>query len=579
MTPILYAPTETDFTTLGIGTLTDCVSCQVTEERNGPYELTMEYSVDGAHYKEIKVDAVVKAQTGERTGLQLFRIYAVSRPIGGIVTVNAEHVSYQLNSIPVSPFAASSAAEALGGLTSNSAVDNPFSVWTDVAATGQFAVTAPSSFRSRLGGVEGSVLDVYGGEYEWDNFAVKLHAARGRDDGVSILYGKNLIDLKQEESIANLVTGVYPYWTDGDGGYKELPEKIIALQSSFAYPRVIPLDLSAEFEEQPPEEELRTKAEDYIDKTDLKKPKVSITVSFIQLWQTEGYKDIAALERVGLCDTVTVRFDRLGVDVKAKIVKTVYDCLQERYISMDIGDVRSNLADTITEQQAAIKKTPSTSFMQAAIDRATKAIAGAEKGCFVTNPPKDPQEALILDKPGIENAEKLWRWNMGGFGYSKNGYAGPYETAITMDGEIVADFITTGILTANLIKAGVLQSLNGVTSIDMETGKVTVKTTFGDGKDGVIEIWTGGITLYKDGKHMGSFYASTGDEGIAKANQFILAKNDSTAEYGRMFLRPDGKSEVQGNWIGALDGFLLGGVALELKTATIGGTTITYLGR
>lgn len=473
MNPILYAPKETDFSALGLGMLPDCITCQVTEERNGPYELEMQYPVDGAHYGEIITDSLIKAKPNETAELQLFRVYHISKPINGVVTINAEHISYRLSHVPVSPFSAGSCVGALAGLVSNSAVEHPFSVWTDISSTAYFKVPFPASFRSLLAGSEGSVLDIYGGEFEWDNYTIKLHAHRGRDNGVTILYGKNLIDVKQEESISDVVTGIYPYWADSDGNMADLPEKTIVVESGYAYPRVVPVDFSQDFDTQPTTEQLRAAADEYMKNPSIGKPSVNITVDFVQLWQTAGYEDIAGLERVALCDTVSVRFSRLGVDAKAKVIKTVYDCLANRYSKIELGDAKATIADTIVRQQAEIEKAQDTSFLEQAISAATAAITGASGGYVVLNPSEHPQEILIMDTPDINTAVNVWRWNSGGLGHSGTGYNGSYSTAMTRYGEIVADKVTAGTLNGSIIRAGRIQAPNNANVyFDLDAGEL-----------------------------------------------------------------------------------------------------------
>lgn len=468
MIPILFDAKATDFSTNGIGRLSDCASCLVTEARNGIYELEMTYPVTGAFYQEIRMASLILAVPGDGQQAQPFAVYKISKPLQGVVRIYAQHMSYQLSCIPCAPFTASGVSEALGGLKQYAAEPCPYTFWTDKTTAGAFSVPVPASIRSRLGGVSGSILDVYGGEYEFDRFTVKLHANRGADRGVVLRYGKNLTDLRQEENIANTITGVYPYWADSEGHLVQLPEKVLTSEhaQNFPYPRTVPLDLSSEFEQAPTEAELRAKAQAYMEQNDIGIPAVSVSVSFVALWQTEEYKDIAPLERVKLCDTVTVSYEKLGVDVKAKVVKTVYNVLEDKYSSLEIGEIRSNLAGTIAaqnrelaEQQKEIWEKPSKGFLDAAVKNATNWITGANGGYVILH--KDgnnvPYEILVMDTDSLETAQHVWRWNKNGWGYSENGYQGPYKLAATIDGGFVADFITTGTMLANRIKGGTLE--------------------------------------------------------------------------------------------------------------------------
>ena len=356
--PILYSATETNFDHNGIGILSACVSCEVTEEANGIFELAMTYPMDGIHYENISDRAIIKAKADQFREPQLFRIYAVTKPMFGIVTVMAQHISYDLSGIPVQPFSAPTVNSAFSFLKENAVVVCPFDFWTDKTTQAYFKVSAPSSIRSRLGGVAGSILDVYGGEYEFDNYTVKLHNNRGENRGVSIRYGKNLTDIKQEQNCSNIATGVYPYWLSIDGStLVELPEKIINSPGTYDFTRIKTLDLSTEFETPPTVDQLRSRAESYVKTNNIGVPDVSLKVSFAQLEQTEEYKHLALLERVSLFDTVNVEFPALGVSATAKAVKMVYDVLADRVKSVTLGSVRANIADTVAKQGQEIGET------------------------------------------------------------------------------------------------------------------------------------------------------------------------------------------------------------------------------
>lgn len=374
--PVLYSATEKNFNHNGLGILGDCASCEVTEEANGIFELTMTYPMDGIHFANIADRAIIKTKADQFREPQLFRIYAITKPISGIITVLAEHISYDLSGIPVTPFSAENVTLALAGLKANAVTDCPFEFLTDKSTNGKFSVNAPSSIRSRLGGVESSILDVYGGEYEFDNYTVKLHENRGQNRGVSIRYGKNLTDIKQEQNYSSIFTGIYPFWQGNDEeNIVELPEKIINAEGTYSFPKIQTLDLSNEFETQPTVEQLRSMAETYMLLNNIGVPSVSLTVSFANLEQTEEYKHLQLLERVSLFDVVNVEFPALGVSATAKAVKIVYDSLNERVKSVTLGDVKNNLADTISKQQKEINKKPSLSETQSIATNIATSIA------------------------------------------------------------------------------------------------------------------------------------------------------------------------------------------------------------
>jgi phage minor structural protein len=476
---------------LGIGSLFEALCCEVTEERNGEFELVMEYPITGKWFKELRLRRIIMAEPNPYSDRQAFRIYAITKPINGIVTLNAEHISYDLSGYPVQPFKADGIQNALSSLVSNCAVPCPFRFSTSRLTSAQMTVSKPASIRSLLGGMSGSLLDIYGGEYEFDNYDVKLENERGADRGVSIRYGKNLTDLKQEENCSSVYTGVYPFWYSEQDGLFQLSEKIVSAPGTYDFTRIYPLDLSQEWVEKPTEEQIRSKTESYIKANNIGVPKVSLTVSFIQLAQCEEYHNYALLERVHLCDMVSIEFAELGVSAKAKCIKTVYDAITRKYKSIELGEARSNLSSTISSQNQAIQENISKTFMQQAIENATKLISGGLGGYVIIHSStggNHPDEILIMDTDDINTASKVWRWNKGGLGYSSTGYNGPYALAMTQDGQIVADFITTGTMSASLINGGVLN----IGGLDDADGIIYVKD--GDGKI-LVTLDKNGISL------------------------------------------------------------------------------------
>lgn len=478
MKPVLFAPAATEFTNNGLGKLSDAASCTVKEERNGAFELTLKYPVEGIHYSEIRQRSIICAKPNPVDEPQPFRVYRISKPINGLVTVYAYHISYDLTGIPVSPYSAASVQAALAGFSTNAVATNPFTFWSDMTSSGDFTVKSPASVRSLLP----TVLEVYGGEYKYDKYTVRLYQQRGVNRGVTIRYGKNLTNLKQDENCSNVYTGVYAYYSGGNGIVETNP-KVTPAPGTYDYTRVLPLDLTAEFKEAPTAEALKAAAEQYMSDHNIGVPEVSLNVSFVQLEQTQEYKDLALLERVELCDTVTVIFERLGVNATAQVTSTVYNVLIDAYDSVTIGNVRKNVAMTIAEQAQEIAKGPDLTALQAAVIEATELITGNQGGYVVIHSSTGgdkPDEILIMDQPSIEEATQVWRWNKSGLGYSSSGYNGPYGLAMTIDGKINADFITTGGMDAARITAGILQSKDGRFLIDLTANTITMKNTSGN---------------------------------------------------------------------------------------------------
>lgn len=435
MIPILFGASTTTWTTNGIGRL-DAISCTVTEELNGIFELEMVYPVSGPRFSDLVVSNIILAQPYDGAVAQPFRIYKVGKAMNGRVTVSARHLSYQLNWIPVMPFNYSSLADCLTKLKSQSVYTNPFTFWTNKTVPTGGAFVEPLPVRSCLGGVQGSVLQKYGGDYEWDGWTVKLLTRRGADNGVRISYGKNLVDAQQETNIENTYTGVCPYYKD-DNTTVTLPEKYIAASTASGFPflRIQTVDFSSDFEDPPTVAQLRARTQAYITANNIGHPNVSVDVNFVALWQTEEYKNIAPLERVQLGDTVTVYFEKFGLNEQARVVAYTYDVLRERYNEITIGDAKSSFAKTFVDQGHIIEDTAA----ELKVD-ITKNTSWLTKGngyvVAVKNTDGSWKELLFLDTPSIQTAQKVLRINEMGIGFSSTGYNGNYSQSWTLDGTL-----------------------------------------------------------------------------------------------------------------------------------------------
>ena len=454
MIPILFAENSTVFTSNGIGRLADAISCNVTEQRNGQYELEMSYPETGIHAESISNSKIICVIPYEGATLQPFRIYKITKPIKGIFTIYAQHISYQLSLIPTMPFEIAAASTAcndtLQALKTNAVESCPFTFQTDVTTVASYTQTVPASIRSRLGGVAGSVLDQFGGEFEWDGYTVKLLAHRGvQTPTVTLRYGKNITDLNQEQNIADVITGIVPYWCDSEGGnIVTLPEKSVDSSHASDYPfkRTVVVDFSSDFEEQPTVAQLRTHAQAYVNKAGIGIPKVSIKVSFLHLADTEEYKDIAPLQTVKLCDVVGVVFEKYGINTTAKVIKTVYDVLAERYTSIELGDARSSLASTINDANNSVTELANSTTknfakinteIQTEIDNATAWLT-ADGGYVIAIKDSDGnwQSILFADSNDPDQWHNVLRINQNGIGFSSDG-GQTFTQAWTLDGRLV----------------------------------------------------------------------------------------------------------------------------------------------
>ena len=339
----------TDFTVAGIS-LTDAISCKVTEERNGVFDLEMVVATTTPYYEELEVGKLIIAKPNHTQSLQAFEIYEITRPILQRVTVRAHHISYRQSFIPVKPFSCTGITETLQGLLTNAMESSSFTFTTDITnETSTYNQIAPASMRSRLGGVEGSVLDVFGGEYLWNNYETQLLLHRGADNGVELRVAKNITALEQTTNLESVVTGALPYWANEDETqffYGDIQYN--SAVTDYANHRTVVLDLSEEFETAPTITQLNQAGQEYVNQVNLGLPNKNIKVSFIDLADTDEYSG-SPLERINLCDTVSVIYTPLNISYKAKVIKLEFDVLAERTLSVEVGEARSTISKTITD--------------------------------------------------------------------------------------------------------------------------------------------------------------------------------------------------------------------------------------
>lgn len=510
MNPILYKSTETEFKSNGIGVLSDAISCIVTEKRNGAYNLQMRYPVDGIHYGEIEDRSIILAKPNPTDDAQPFRVYRSTKPMNGIVTFFADHISYDLLGIPVSPFVATDIADAFNKLKDNAVGECPFSFGTDKDTIATMSVRYPQPIRSLLAGQSGSVLDVYGGgEYKFDRFNVYLYQHRGTERGVSIRYGKNLLDLEQERNISNVYTGVYPYWTDMNGeNLVQLPDKVVNAPGTYDYSKIKMLDLSSSYEEAPTVEQLQNRAESYIKNNNIGVPSVNLTVSHAMLENAEEYKGQELLERIDLCDTVSVEFSKLGVSATAKAVEVEYNVLLDRYESITFGNASSSFIQTAVDQLESEKKY--TELARGLVGQAMEKlneIVQNSSGLYTTEE-EQPDGSMIYyfhDKPELKESKNVIKFTADAIGLSTDG-GKSYPFGFTVTGDMVANILSAIGVNANWINAGSI-NLNLLKLAGTICGLMQGYGMTGEG------LTTEGIVIYGNGLN---------DDGSAKMPYIIV---------------------------------------------------------
>ena len=502
---VLYKANETDFNTLGLGVLRDAISPLVTEERNGQFELTMSYPVDGALFDEIKNDRIIKADAGHSLKAQRFKIIRITKPAGGVVKVYAEHVSYLSQDLALKPSVSynGNATQALTAWKNNIVDEHPFTIFSDVQTTGSgvWTIDKVENARRALGGVAGSILDTYGGEYRFDNYHIGLYANRGSDSGALIAYGKNLTDIEQEEEIANTYTSIYPYTNirdeEGNESLLTLPEYFVDSEYTSNYARRKIKTVNFQQDDITTVEQLRERAQQYIADNDIGVPSVNLTVKFVDLSKTFDYKDLALVEEINLCDQVTVYYEKLGIRQKAKVIKTVWNVALDRYDELVIGKAKASLSQSIGTTVDGKLETVVTDLnsVRIAADGKTKIFTGTS----------EPLATNINDlwyKPVGDGGVEMYRWDGVIWGLQKSSAGALSGTidfaniqAINMD----ANAISTGTLTGANMWLNLITSImrfinpdNGQT-LDLDQAKII----FGAGTTGerILEYTSEGLRM------------------------------------------------------------------------------------
>lgn len=395
MIPILYETTEEAFTSMGVGLLEECTRCVVTEEVNGIYECEFDYPCTGPMYEYLlNMGGIVSVEHDHNGDRQAFDIYKYSAPIEGVVTFYASHVSYRLNSgiaqggtaygTPAKVFEFISDPPSIDGLAGvRFAPNGPFT-FTDYSGytsdgTTLWNLANYASFREILMGREeptenmnGSVLQIWPGEYVFDNFAVKYYKKRGSDNGVQIRYGKNMSSVTRERSTESLISVVFPYaiteeyetfvrpvyspyvetsagfWTTAAGDFMRSGGEQLFFKAAIL--RAAAIDFTDLFETEPTDEQLEKAARDYMSKNSTWRADDNITVEFVDLYNSPEYQSYKSLERCSLGDFVDIYYPELGiVSENVEIMSVTYDVLNERFTEMQLNTIRTTLAQTIID--------------------------------------------------------------------------------------------------------------------------------------------------------------------------------------------------------------------------------------
>ncbi|MFS1061121.1 phage tail spike protein, partial [Enterococcus faecium] len=421
--PILYEQNEQDFFHLGLGPIKTTTKATVTEERNGSFILDMTVVIDDEVFPLLLENRIIKADAGHLLKEQRFRIKRIVPNAKNKATIYAEHVSYLSAELPIKPdlgVSNGNAQAALNQWKSGLIGENEFTVDSDIstANSAKWRIDKFKNPREILGGVEGSILDKWGGEYRFDNYHISLLKKRGTTAETMLSYGRNITDFEQERNITTTYTSIYPYAIYSDEKQNEhlvtIDGYVVDVETVNNFPNrnVLVVDFSSEFDSKdiPTKQKLETLAKQYIKANNVGIPKVSIKVSFLDLSKTADYQNFAPLEQVNLCDDVFVRYPKQKVSTTAKVVKTVWNVLTETYDEIEIGEKRTSLSGIInqTEKKANEANTQSNQALTSANGKNTNFY-----GLYGDDGLGEPQANKVGDlwyKPNGEETE-MYQWN------------------------------------------------------------------------------------------------------------------------------------------------------------------------
>ncbi|WP_050320172.1 phage tail spike protein, partial [Streptococcus equi] len=380
MIPVLYEAKETKFRTFGLGEIADAYEVKVTRERNGNYSLYIKYPLDGVFASVFKEELKIKSDAGRRTKWQTFEINRVLRNSKDHIEIFARHISMRTQDIALKPFVSRSGIDAESALEvwrDNLVGDDTFDVKSDILTLGSFnwEVDRIGNARGALGGVAGSILDVYGGEYEFDNRTIILHKQMGRKTPTVLEYGRNIVSVEEERLLDGNYTSIYPYvrytpqpkpQEEASGkphiGEHEKPEEQLVTLPEFiidgqyldlyAQRRIQMVDLSSHFNDdkkEPTVEEIRKLAQKYLKDNNVGAPKISIEVDYIDLSQTLDYQDFRVMEEVELCDIVPLYYPKFGITTETeKVVEIVYDVYTDSNHTIKLGTIGQSISKSLT---------------------------------------------------------------------------------------------------------------------------------------------------------------------------------------------------------------------------------------
>ena len=540
----IYSYDTTDFTNNGYGFLTDVLSAEVVEQLNGDYYLNVSYVLNGALSEYLIQDNIITCKVDNGT-YQPFRIKRVVKTFTTI-EVYAQHIFYDLlNNMILDTAPTNLTCQSFGTwLLSKTNFATDFTYYSDITDSASARYVRRNPIEAIMGDLENSMLNIFGGDLERDGFTIKQLSYRGNSNGIKLIFGKNITQIIITIDNSSVITRILPLGFDG----LMIPESYVDSPNINDYltPRIAKVEFSNIKYDPESEEEgvftnieeaytaLRNAAEELFD-SGIDEPIINVKIDWVELSKTEEYKNYQAIETLHLGDNVTANI--LGLNYSTRVTKITYNPLTNSIDKFEIGTIQKTIGNSINANTQKIEQVNPTSILQSAKDSATAQINSAMGGYIL----KTQTDLYIMDTNDPSTATKVWRWNLNGLGYSDTGINGTYKTAMTQDGQIVADFITTGTMSADRIvglKDVILNEYGAYIHINNTDGSVEFGQTDAQYK---LVVDNDGVTIYQGSNPISYWQQNEFTvEQLNLGNFAFIPRKDSNGNYTSLGFRKVG---------------------------------------
>lgn len=505
MKPVLYSPTDTDFTAGGIGILSDCKKCLVTEEANGSYTVELSFPINAKFSSQLEDhNYQIKCKPNATDDFHIFYIYNHYKDMAtGLLYVYGKSRTMKLGNRAVKKleFERATCQEAMKCLEKSMDQSSDIRLFSDITRVGSTSIEVSNPLKC-IKGIEGSLNQIFGGEMKHEPFKLSLLNRRGRDHVTTFRYRKNLTGLKVETNFDGLLTRIFPYADvqNNEGETERIFGNPVDSLNINKYDGEIYSEYVQFTEDQgvTDQKSLNEVSKKYFSSMNpnCDQPNISIELNIRKMEDTALAKRFKKFREVGLFDTFDIFHERFKINLTAQITKVIYDSLNERVESLEAGDTQYTFFEKQKQEISnTLKGYTGKKYASDFIDVVTNIISGNDGGHVIWWPKNRPTDLFFCDHPKLEEAKLVLRINKSGIGFSSKGWQGPFDTAWTLDGKFNANFIQTGLIKADIFqnsfnKTGdVLKLVNGLLQIWNNKKKIMELTKKG------MEFWNSNSSI------------------------------------------------------------------------------------